>query len=49
VQWCKTNLPALRTVDIGAGVHNLQEDHPHEIGVAIKLWLESLRLNGRER
>jgi len=38
-QWCLDNLPDLTHVDIGPGVHFIQEDHPHEIGEAIAAWM----------
>jgi haloalkane dehalogenase len=40
VAWAKASLPNLVTVDIGAGLHNLQEDRPAEIGRAIARWIE---------
>jgi haloalkane dehalogenase len=39
VQWCVANLKNLETVDLGQGIHFLQEDHPHEIGGALADWL----------
>jgi haloalkane dehalogenase len=39
VQWCVANLKNLETVDLGQGIHFLQEDHPHEIGEALADWL----------
>jgi haloalkane dehalogenase len=43
VAWAKANLPNLNSVDIGTGIHNLQEDHPAEIGEAIAGWLEKFQ------
>jgi haloalkane dehalogenase len=43
VAWAKANLPNLNSVDIGAGIHNLQEDHPAEIGEGIAGWLEKFQ------
>jgi haloalkane dehalogenase len=40
VKWARANLPNLQTVDIGPGIHNLQEDHPGEISQAIASWIE---------
>jgi hypothetical protein len=40
VAWAKANLPKLQSVDIGDGIHNLQEDHPAEIGQAIVSGME---------
>ncbi len=42
VEWCKRNLKNLETVDLGPGVHFLQEDHPHEIGLALAAWYKRL-------
>lgn len=39
VIWAKANLRNLETVDVGAGIHNLQEDHASEIGQAIARWI----------
>jgi haloalkane dehalogenase len=39
VEWCVANLKNLETVDLGQGIHFLQEDHPHEIGSALADWL----------
>jgi len=33
---------ALTSVDIGPGLHFVQEDRPHEIGRAIRAWYEGL-------
>lgn len=38
VQWCKQNLKNLKVVDIGDGVHYLQEDNPHLIGEELAKW-----------
>ena len=35
-------LPNLTTVDLGDGIHYLQEDHPHEIGEGIAHWYRGL-------
>lgn len=42
VAWCRARLPALETVDVGAGIHFLQEDNPHGIGAAIADWYRRL-------
>ena len=42
VAWCKQHLPHLEVVPLGAGIHYLQEDHPHEIGRALAAWLPRL-------
>jgi haloalkane dehalogenase len=41
VEWCQANLKNLETVDLGEGIHFLQEDHPHEIGKALARWLNA--------
>ncbi len=42
VDWCRENFPNLKTVDIGPGVHFVQEDRPHEIGRAIAAWMREM-------
>lgn len=42
VESCKANLSNLETVDIGPGVHFLQEDNPHLIGKEIARWYAHL-------
>ncbi|MCH8919577.1 MAG: haloalkane dehalogenase [Chloroflexi bacterium] len=42
VEWCRNNMRNLKTVDIGAGSHFVQEDRPHEIGEAIAEWYKGL-------
>ncbi len=42
VEWSKQNLKNLQTVDLGPGIHFLQEDHPDAIGLAIAHWYRSL-------
>ena len=42
VAWCRDQISHLTTVDIGSGLHFVQEDRPHEIGEAIRAWYESL-------
>jgi haloalkane dehalogenase len=42
VQWCRANLPQLEVVPLGAGVHYVQEDHPHAIGEGLAAWLRRL-------
>jgi haloalkane dehalogenase len=41
-KYLKANLKNLTTVNIGAGVHYLQEDNPDAISLALKDWLETL-------
>ncbi len=42
VDWCKQNLKNLRLVDIGPGIHYLQEDNPHLIGAELARWYPGL-------
>ena len=42
VQWCKQNLKDLTTIDIGPGIHYVQEDHPHLIGKELAAWYQGL-------
>ena len=42
VEWAKQSLKNLNTVDIGEGIHFLQEDNPHQIGTEIAEWYEKL-------
>jgi haloalkane dehalogenase len=43
VEWCRRNLKNLSTVDIGQGIHYVQEDNPHGIGSALAEWYEKLQ------
>lgn len=43
VEWCRQNLENLKAVDIGPGIHYLQEDNPHLIGSELAAWYSSLR------
>lgn len=38
VEWSRKNLKNLTTVDIGSGIHYLQEDNPHKIGEELAKW-----------
>jgi haloalkane dehalogenase len=42
VERCKSVLSNLTSVDVGDGIHYLQEDHPHEIGEGIAKWYRQL-------
>ena len=42
VEWSSTNLNNLEIVDLGEGIHFLQEDHPHEIGRKLSDWYRTL-------
>jgi haloalkane dehalogenase len=43
VQWCSKNLQSLTVVDLGKGLHFLQEDHPHRIGREVAAWLTGIQ------
>ena len=38
--WYRDQLPNTETADVGSGLHYIQEDRPHEIGVAIADWMD---------
>jgi haloalkane dehalogenase len=38
VAWCKENLTNIETVDIGPGIHFIQEDNPAAIGEGLAQW-----------
>jgi haloalkane dehalogenase len=40
--WCRENIRRLETVDIGPGVHYLQEDAPHLIGRELAAWYDRI-------
>ena len=42
VAWCRDNLSNLTTVDLGDGLHFVQEDHPDLIGSELASWYASL-------
>jgi haloalkane dehalogenase len=42
VAWARQRFSNLETVDLGAGIHYVQEDHPHTIGAAIAEWYQRL-------
>ena len=42
LEWCKQHFPNLETVDLGKGIHYLQEDHPRQIGENLAKWYEKL-------
>jgi len=42
VEWCRQNLKNLKIVDIGEGIHFLQEDNPHLIGEELAKWYQAL-------
>ncbi len=42
VDWCKQNLKNLSMVDIGEGLHYVQEDNPHLIGEQLAKWFQNI-------
>ncbi len=42
VAWCKEKLPHLTTVDIGPGLHYVQEDNPTAIGEGLAKWYQEI-------
>ena len=42
VEWCKQNIKNLEVVDIGEGIHFVQEDNPHLIGEELAKWYQGL-------
>jgi haloalkane dehalogenase len=48
VEWCKANLRNLETVDLGKGIHFLQEDHPEAIGKALANWIQQQKFKSQK-
>ena len=42
LDWCKQNIKNLKTVDVGEGIHFIQEDNPHLIGEELAKWYQKL-------
>lgn len=42
VAWCATHLKNTTAVNIGIGIHYVQEDNPHQIGRALQSWINDL-------
>ncbi len=42
VGWCRAHMRKLTAVDIGPGLHFVQEDRPHAIGAALGTWYRGL-------
>jgi len=42
VDWIKDHFPNIKMVDIGKGIHFIQEDHPHLIGKEIAKWYKKI-------
>jgi haloalkane dehalogenase len=43
IEWCEKNLKNFKKVDIGDGIHFLQEDNPHLIGSELAKWYKTLK------
>ena len=42
IAWCRAHLPNLEVIPLGAGLHFVQEDHPHAIGRHLADWIRRL-------
>lgn len=42
LKWCENNLKNLKVIDIGEGIHFVQEDNPHLIGEETAKWYKEL-------
>lgn len=42
VDWCRQNLKNLEVIDVGKGLHYIQEDNPHLIGEELAKWVQDL-------
>jgi haloalkane dehalogenase len=42
VQWCRAQMRNLQVVQLGAGAHLVQEDHPQAIGRSLAEWIQGL-------
>jgi len=40
VAWCESHMKNLTTVDVGAGIHYIQEDQPDKIGEELAKWIQ---------
>ncbi|MEO1302491.1 MAG: haloalkane dehalogenase [Myxococcota bacterium] len=49
VEWTIQNIANLTTVDLGPGIHFLQEDYPEEIGSGIAEWIASVPIRKTRR
>ncbi len=43
IEWCRESLTNLKVVNIGQGIHYLQEDNPHLIGSELAEWFQKLK------
>lgn len=42
VIWVKENISNVEIIDLGEGLHFIQEDYPHEIGEEINKWYRGI-------
>jgi haloalkane dehalogenase len=42
LEWCRRHFPYLETVNVGPGIHYLQEDNPHLIGEELAAWYRGI-------
>ena len=42
IAYIKANYQETKLINLGKGLHYLQEDHPHKIGQEIALWLDEI-------
>jgi len=43
VEWCQQHFKNIKTIDIGPGIHYLQEDNPQLIGSELAQWYKNLK------
>jgi len=43
LEWSKANMKNLKVIDLGEGLHFLQEDHPDAIGKGLDEWYQTLK------
>ncbi|MEM7371725.1 MAG: haloalkane dehalogenase [Bacteroidota bacterium] len=43
ITWIKQSFPNLSSIFLGEGLHFIQEDYPHEIGVELSKWYRNLQ------
>lgn len=42
VEWIGSNFPNITVVDVGKGIHFIQEDNPHVIGTELAKWYAAI-------
>jgi len=45
VSWAKAKLSNVTYVDLGKGIHHLQEENPHAIGGGLSTWLQMINMH----